>query len=540
MSSKTSKLRRKTDKSRTKKYRYYYSKAPTNKYTRNTRKTRKTRRSRRSSRSSSRNSNKSRKYRYTYTADSRGHLHRRRVYKRNRSRKTNRNTSRKTKKAHKTRKYTYTIDSHGRVRRKKKHKYAYRKTISSRRSKKHRGKRQNIQHLNHIFLKSRTPKKIQDLSEKIQKDYYDKETEERLYNKIFNFEKNKSYTPTINRKLVPYVKNAQRTKLPDCNNELAFQMKEPLYVGIPGYVYGKSCFRYDSKDAMNYLLKNLQANKHIDVNKIVPPIQIDSNCWFNTMFVCLFISDKGRKFFHYFRQLMIEGKTRKGKRIEPQTLRDAFALLNFAIDASLTGNQFAYQMDTNNIIKYIYNSIPTSYKSKLPFLTGTGESGNPLRYYVSLLYYLNDYSIDILIVRIKSNEWKKEVKSQMRKMLKIPHVLIFEIYDEPTKSGDSGKINQKPISFYIKLDEENSIRYQLDSAVVRDVNRKHFCSTITAEKNEMAYDGASFNRIVPYKWKNLINSDVEWSFDGSRGKDGNPLNWNFMNGYQMLMYYRIQ
>jgi hypothetical protein len=79
-----------------------------------------------------------------------------------------------------------------------------------------------------------------------------------------------------------------------------------LQIGIFKKLFGKNCVPYYEPKAVKFLLKNLSANKHIKIDKIIPPIQSQSNCWFNTMFVTLFVSDKGRKFFHFFRQLMIE------------------------------------------------------------------------------------------------------------------------------------------------------------------------------------------------------------------------------------------
>jgi hypothetical protein len=144
------------------------------------------------------------------------------------------------------------------------------------------------------------------------------------------FEKGKgntqSYSPTINQELVT-LKSIPRNPIYDCNNKEAFDLKGPLKIGIPGNIYGKNCFLYNSPEAKKYLLRNLAADKHINPNNIVPPIQSMSNCWFNAMFVTFFVSDKGRKFFHFFRQLMIEGKQKNGA-IIPDKLRDAFALLN--------------------------------------------------------------------------------------------------------------------------------------------------------------------------------------------------------------------
>ena len=40
-------------------------------------------------------------------------------------------------------------------------------------------------------------------------------------------------------------------------------------------------------------------------------------------------------------------------------------------------------------------------------------------------------------------------------------------------------------------------------------------------------------------WKNKINENYEWAFEGSNNTDGSPLKWNFVKGYQMLFYYRV-
>ena len=56
------------------------------------------------------------------------------------------------------------------------------------------------------------------------------------------------------------------------------------------------------------------------------------------------------------------------------------------------------------------------------------------------------------------------------------------------------------------------------------------------EGKEMAYDGMSFHRIVPFNWKKSINSNFVWTFFGTP----ESLKWNFRHGYQMLMYYRVK
>lgn len=343
-----------------------------------------------------------------------------------------------------------------------------------------------------------------------------------------------SYSPTVNNELVK-LQSISREKVLDCNNEKAFKLKEPLQIGISGKYFGKDCVPYYDTKAVQYLLKNLSANKHVKIDKIVPPIQSQSNCWFNTMFVTFFVSDKGRKFFHFFRQLMIEGVQANGEAI-PSKLRNGFALLNYAIDACLTGNKYAYILDTNTIIRNIYENIPESYKQKLPYITNVDQAGNPVRYYGSLIHYLHNKSIQLTFIQNVNEKWKEKVMTEIQKQTHLPHIIILEIFDGTNKTpGESGRTTNKPKSFNVK-----GAKYMLDSCVIRDTTQQHFSATLTCENKELAYDGMSFHRLVSSQWKQNINSDISWGFDRSNNSDGTPLKWNFTHGYQMLIYYRVK
>lgn len=366
----------------------------------------------------------------------------------------------------------------------------------------------------HLKIPSTTPLEIRKVSKKI-------------FNKLEHGNKG-SYSPTINQELVPLM-SIPRKEISDCNIVAAYELKEPLKIGIPGVFYGKTCYNYDTPEAKKFLLRNLTANKHIDPKKIVPPIQLQSNCWFNAFFVTFFVSDKGRKFFHFFRQLMIEGKQKDGTQI-PHKLRDAFALLNFGIDACLTGNKFAYELNTNSIIKQLYKGIPESYKKNNPYIVNIDEAGNPLLYYISIINYLNNNAIITLFIRNATNSWKDKVSEGLKKLTHLPHIIVLEVYDEMAK-----EFNKKPISFII-----NEAKYQIDSTVVRDITKQHFCSTITCEKKEMAYDGMSFHRVESLEWKEKLNSNFDWRFEGTTDYDGSPLVWNYTKCYQMLIYYRVE
>jgi hypothetical protein len=225
---------------------------------------------------------------------------------------------------------------------------------------------------------------------------------------------------------------------------------------------------------------------------------------------------------------MIEGKQKNGTVI-PSNLRDAFALLNFGIDACLTGNKFAYILDTNSIIHQLFQNIPQSYKVQYPHIVDVDEAGNPLLYYMSIINYLNDNSIVLLFVRDVDSRWKDKVVNAVQKMTHLPHIIVLEVYDHKAE-----QFNKKPILFSV-----NEGKYQIDSAIVRDTTKQHFCSTLTCEKKEMGYDGMSFHRLVPLEWKQKMNSNFNWEFEGTKDYDGTPLVWNFTKCYQMLMYYRV-
>ena len=366
-----------------------------------------------------------------------------------------------------------------------------------------------------VILPNNTLKDVNELSQQINAEL----------NSVDNSMIITSYSPSINDQLVS-LKSVNRDLLVDCNNSPAFSLKEPLEISI-----NNKCYPYGSKEAKIFLLKNLAANKHIQLTKIVPPIQALGNCWFNTMFVTLFVSDKGRKFFHFFRQMMIEGKRVDGSSI-PKKLRNGLALLNYAIEACLQGTEFAYEMDTNVIIKEIFKNIPSVYKDNLPYITNIKDAGNPIRYYGSLIYYLHDKSIQLAFISSATDQWKEQTIERLNKdalsNASKPHIIILEFFDDQSKT-----VTNKPLKFSVK-----NTKYVLDSCIVRNTKAHHFCSLLTCEKKELAYDGMSFHRLVPFSWKRLINTDFVWKFEGSTDNKDTPLEWNFKNGYQMLVYYR--
>lgn len=367
-------------------------------------------------------------------------------------------------------------------------------------------------HHQEIYLPSTTPPNVHKIANQIS-------------NRIRN---TGSYTPTINRELTTLA-SIPREDIYGCNLEAAYQLREPLKIEIPGKYGEEMCQEYYLPDAEEFLMKNLKANKHVDPKKIVPPVQSHGNCWFNAFFVTFFVSDKGRKFFHFFRQLMIKG-IQKDKSVMPENLRNAFALLNYGVDNCLRGTDFAYELDTNSIIVELFNKIPEDYKTKTPGIPNIDEAGNPMTYYLAIIEYLDNKSIQPLFIRGADDSWKEQISGIVGNMRHLPHFIVIEFFEE-----EAQKCDRKPVTFKI-----NKAKYALDSAVVRDKEKEHFCALITCEGKEMGYDGMSFHRLVPFTWKNKINQNVTWRFEGSEHADEGPMEWNFRKSYQMLIYYRVE
>ena len=135
-----------------------------------------------------------------------------------------------------------------------------------------------------------------------------------------------SYSPSINKKLRvhslrTYNKNKMKT--------IKFKQHTIRIKSIKNF---KKQIKITTS-LQNNLLNNLKYQKKLQPELFIPPKQIESNCWFNTMYVTFFFSDKGIKFFRFFRELMITGKKIDGEPI-PTDLRNLFFILNLYIESS--------------------------------------------------------------------------------------------------------------------------------------------------------------------------------------------------------------
>jgi len=361
---------------------------------------------------------------------------------------------------------------------------------------------------------------------------------------IKHLKKGTSFSPELNKELIE-IASDESLLLEDCDTLQTSKIPK-----IKMMVNGRNkCVAYTEKIAQEHMLKILNDKKPLDCSKIIAPRQVLSNCWFNAMFMVYFISDKGRKFNKFFRQLMIVGKTLNGEKI-PTNLHKIFFKLNMSIEACINSNmgkksplnKIANNLNTNIYIKQIHKIIKDSE------IRGVNMSGNPMRYYESLISYIGSQKPVFMTANIGlshsngSRTWLEQVKKKQKELGEIPDVIILELYFDNDNDylSEKSRKNKREINFNLDIENENGnreiIKYGLDSAVIRNTEKHHFSSTITCNKQDFAFDGLSFSRLIPFNWKNKLNSDINWSFD-YKGKE--EIYFNFTNGYQLLFYYRI-
>ena len=353
--------------------------------------------------------------------------------------------------------------------------------------------------------------------------------------------KSKSYSPNINRELdVKKLKTLKNQSVNLCNNLLQINI---------GTISKPKCLNFNNVLVKKFLLKNLMGSKYLDPNKFIAPKQLYSNCWFNTMFVTFFFSDKGRKFFRFFRNLMITGRKVDKSRLEDQELRKLLFIFNLYIEASynqdstkLVKNKvnlheqvkiLTSNLDTNFLIKRIYNRIKKlSPHYSLPNLD---EAGNPLEFYKVIMSYLKYDILKILTIDLDINLKKKYIT--IENMLKLfftkeQDIIIFEDHES--------KIDYKMI-YELEINSKK-YKYKLDSIILTNKNHykpqenSHFVSVLTINKKYYKFDGSSYSKLSKFDWTKILNKNVDWTFKENPAYY--PEKYNFKYGYKILFYYR--
>jgi len=351
------------------------------------------------------------------------------------------------------------------------------------------------------------------------------------YSKIKNLN---SYSPSINAKLKT-LKKVSKQDIFGCGikTALGYTNASNNFMIKIGYNNKNNpiCIDAETKQGQNILLSNLVSNDKINPNKLIMPAQRHTNCCDNTMFATFFVSDKGRKFMRFFRQLMIEGKNINGKPIIPKSLRNSLLLFNVAIEACYSGNENdeILALNTNNIIINIYKSISKN-NDDYNGIKNIDQYGNPYNFYRDLTSFLNinnDNSPNMLSLNLKDSV--DDFFNNNVEYKNMPDIYVIQLTDNMIEE------RAKVFEYYKKPEiiKKGTMKYKLDSIIIRDITKNHFSACITCNNKEYVYDGATFSGLISQKWKSKINKDNNWKINNS------VTSWNFMTCYCLLFYYRI-
>ena len=275
------------------------------------------------------------------------------------------------------------------------------------------------------------------------------------------------------------------------------------------------------------------------------------------MFVTFFFSDKGRKFFRFFRELMITGK-----KIDASSIPDKFAkiffILNLFIEASYNQtskenvlfnnmNSLTNKLNTNYFVYHIYkiinkntNSINPdlliSNSSKIYNIPNIEDPGNPLTYYEGILKYLKYNTLKLFKHTIsKPINIVNEIQDKFLVSLYdvIPDIVILEDFQSCTKFNNIIKLTDR---------QNNTYNFVLDSIIITNKDHfdpdanSHFVSVLTVNKEEYKFDGSSLSKLTRFEWKKLINENKDWMFKEDPKYE--PERYNFTKGYKIMFYYR--
>jgi hypothetical protein len=353
--------------------------------------------------------------------------------------------------------------------------------------------------------------------------------------------KNRSFSPLVNKNLdVNSLKTLKNRTIKLCDSLLEINT---------GTVTHPKCLKFNSMKVKKFLLKNLVSSKHLKPEKFIAPKQLYSNCWFNTMFVTFFFSDKGRKFFRFFRNLMITGKKQDNSMLDDEILRKLLFILNLYIEASYNQSssdtsknkmnlhehvkRLTSNLDTNFLIKNIYNRIKQNEpKYDLPDID---EPGNPLEFYQIIMQYLKYDVLDILRIDVDKNS-KQEYKTTneiLNNFLKIERdIVVFEDYYSDMEYETSYEVELKGKIY----------KYILDSVIMTNKgyynpnDNSHFVSVLTINGVGYKFDGGSYSRLSKFDWKKLLNTNKDFTFKENPAY--HPEKYNFTKAYKILFYYR--
>lgn len=317
---------------------------------------------------------------------------------------------------------------------------------------------------------------------------------------MFKTVKNKKLKNNILKK-----KNKTLKRDKNLNGHLKYDMNNYNIDNDLLILVGDKYVDYKNEQLQRYFLKKISQFNKINIQNIKIPRQHKKNCWFNVWLMSYYISDNGRKLYTYVRQFMVNGHLNGLSQTDSKLL----FLLNMYIE-SIFGGIHIVDRNTNYLIKLFNRYLPKS-----PHIYGVGDKGNPSRYQQILLNYIDIKNDNIINIYNHDIYLYKNIECIDKQMFQV----------EIKKKYMYVK-NKKTIIF----DDKNN-NYKLDSCIIKDINGSHFGCFLTINNNEYLYDGNN-DKLIKINWKHLINEDKNINVKG------NKYTWNFMKGYQILLYYK--
>ena len=384
---------------------------------------------------------------------------------------------------------------------------------------------------------------------------FDKKAKCNLFNTLKTITKERSYSPTVNKEFTRKDITQHKDLFGDCKDD---EIK----------IKGK-CLNWKDTRVEKYLLDNLKSKRKIKGKNIIGPRQNQSNCWFNTFFMCYFISDKGRKFSKSFRHAMITGMIYKknGKKEKlPDKMRLPYWKLNKLITASLVGHKDpslfikGEKGNTNILIKDIHKL----FKSFDPNteMRNVGDAGNPRYMFTRMIIQFKvrvegEGTFKVKNLQIGPEEarhYLQQIDSVQKNGYKYSNEYGNQKYDEKDAENFKNEIiKNKPHILGINLNEAEKydssegigkrlvykfgkLEYTLDSIGIRDTRKKHFCALLTINGEDYVYDGGNHTALVKQKWRHLLNKDQDFKIGEGKSK----LRYNFKKSVLNMVYYRTK
>jgi len=350
----------------------------------------------------------------------------------------------------------------------------------------------------------------------------------------------KSYSPQVNRLLdISRLETIVPQKVNLCDSLLKINI---------GTKTRPNCLEYNNKKVTEFMLRNLRSTKHLVPTKFIGPKQLTANCWFNTMFVAFFFSDKGRKFFRFLRVLMITGQKYDKTPLKDEELKKLFFILNLFIEASYnqSDNNKLYEhishltnnLNTNFFIKKIYEKINKEQIDRR--IPDVDQEGNPLEYYKSIIKFLNYNILKLRNIDIDEELTSNISKTGMNDFIKekfvsfnvVPDIMILEDHESGMIHNNSYKLSKNGRNY----------NYKLDSIILTNKNHynpkanSHFVCVLTINKELYRFDGSSYSRLSKFNWKKILNKNVDWTFKENPKYYAEK--YNMQKGYKIMFYYR--